>query len=94
MEEHIYFYARLKGRSRDEVKNEMDQMIEDVGLPHKRKALAKNLSGMSACVCDMFWMCIFQRLIEIMRKCKFRFLMCSSLSVLGAFISPGKKYHL
>ncbi|KAL7375204.1 hypothetical protein ABVT39_013723 [Epinephelus coioides] len=45
VEEHIYFYARLKGRSRDEVKIEMDQMIEDVGLPHKRKDLAKNLSG-------------------------------------------------
>uniref|UniRef100_A0A3Q1GH78 P-type phospholipid transporter n=1 Tax=Acanthochromis polyacanthus TaxID=80966 RepID=A0A3Q1GH78_9TELE len=45
VEEHIYFYARLKGRSRDEVKMEMDQMIEDVGLPHKRKDLAKNLSG-------------------------------------------------
>ena len=46
MEEHIYFYARLKGCSRDEVKIEMDQMIKDVGLPHKRKDLAKNLSGM------------------------------------------------
>uniref|UniRef100_A0AAQ5X6I6 ABC transporter domain-containing protein n=1 Tax=Amphiprion ocellaris TaxID=80972 RepID=A0AAQ5X6I6_AMPOC len=45
VEEHIYFYARLKGRSRAEVKMEMDQMIEDVGLPHKRKDLAKNLSG-------------------------------------------------
>ncbi|XP_058480898.1 phospholipid-transporting ATPase ABCA1-like isoform X2 [Solea solea] len=45
VEEHIYFYARLKGLSRDEVKNEMDQMIKDVGLPHKRKDLAKNLSG-------------------------------------------------
>ncbi|XP_042367934.1 phospholipid-transporting ATPase ABCA1-like [Plectropomus leopardus] len=45
VEEHIYFYARLKGRSRDEVKIEIDQMIEDVGLPHKRKDLAKNLSG-------------------------------------------------
>uniref|UniRef100_A0A8C7T2V0 P-type phospholipid transporter n=1 Tax=Oncorhynchus mykiss TaxID=8022 RepID=A0A8C7T2V0_ONCMY len=45
VEEHIYFYARLKGRSRDEVKTEMDQMIKDVGLPHKRKELAKNLSG-------------------------------------------------
>uniref|UniRef100_A0A3B4Z3Q7 P-type phospholipid transporter n=1 Tax=Stegastes partitus TaxID=144197 RepID=A0A3B4Z3Q7_9TELE len=45
VEEHIYFYARLKGRSRDEVKMEMDQIIEDVGLPHKRKELAKNLSG-------------------------------------------------
>lgn len=45
MEEHIYFYARLKGRSRQEVKAEMDQMIKDVGLPHKRKELVKNLSG-------------------------------------------------
>ncbi|XP_068444522.1 phospholipid-transporting ATPase ABCA1-like [Clinocottus analis] len=45
VEEHIYFYARLKGLSRDEVKIEMDQMIQDVGLPHKRKDLAKNLSG-------------------------------------------------
>ncbi|KAM3857848.1 phospholipid-transporting ATPase ABCA1 [Diretmus argenteus] len=45
VEEHIYFYARLKGCSRDEVKIEMDQMIKDVGLPHKRKDLAKNLSG-------------------------------------------------
>ncbi|XP_044040431.1 phospholipid-transporting ATPase ABCA1-like isoform X2 [Siniperca chuatsi] len=45
VEEHIYFYARLKGLSRDEVKIEMDQMIKDVGLLHKRKDLAKNLSG-------------------------------------------------
>ncbi|CAG5929271.1 unnamed protein product, partial [Menidia menidia] len=45
VEEHIYFYARLKGRSRSEVKSEMDQIIEDVGLPHKKKDLAKNLSG-------------------------------------------------
>lgn len=48
MEEHIYFYARLKGCSRSQVKIEMDQMIEDVGLAHKRKELAKNLSGVSA----------------------------------------------
>ncbi|KAF4110511.1 hypothetical protein G5714_007542 [Onychostoma macrolepis] len=45
VEEHIYFYARLKGRSSKEVKKEIDQMIRDVGLPHKRKDLAKNLSG-------------------------------------------------
>ncbi|XP_062373279.1 phospholipid-transporting ATPase ABCA1-like isoform X2 [Sardina pilchardus] len=45
VEEHIYFYARLKGRSKKEVDMEIDQMIEDVGLPHKRKELAKNLSG-------------------------------------------------
>lgn len=47
MEEHIYFYARLKGRSKEEVKCELEQMIKDVGLPHKRKELAKNLSGLS-----------------------------------------------
>lgn len=62
MEEHIYFYARLKGRSRDEVKIEMDQMIKDVGLPHKRKDLAKNLSGVSV---DLF---ISEGLIEIMQN--------------------------
>lgn len=47
VEEHIYFYARLKGCSRDEVKTETDQMIEDVGLLHKRKEMAKKLSGAS-----------------------------------------------
>uniref|UniRef100_A0A8C6KHM0 ABC transporter domain-containing protein n=1 Tax=Nothobranchius furzeri TaxID=105023 RepID=A0A8C6KHM0_NOTFU len=45
VEEHIYFYARLKGRSHREVESEMEQLIKDVGLPHKRKDLAKNLSG-------------------------------------------------
>uniref|UniRef100_A0A8C6UEZ0 ABC transporter domain-containing protein n=1 Tax=Neogobius melanostomus TaxID=47308 RepID=A0A8C6UEZ0_9GOBI len=45
VEEHIYFYARLKGCSKEEVKEEMEQMIKDVGLPHKRKDMAKNLSG-------------------------------------------------
>ncbi|KAG7255900.1 hypothetical protein CRUP_020940 [Coryphaenoides rupestris] len=45
VEEHIYFYARLKGLSRAEVEDEMDQMVQDVGLLHKRKDLAKNLSG-------------------------------------------------
>ena len=49
VEEHIYFYGRLKGRSRAEVKIEIDQMIADVGLPHKRKELAKNLSGLCHC---------------------------------------------
>lgn len=45
VEEHIYFYGRLKGLSREQVKEEAEQMIKDVGLPHKRKELAKNLSG-------------------------------------------------
>ncbi|XP_030636239.1 phospholipid-transporting ATPase ABCA1 [Chanos chanos] len=45
VEEHIWFYAALKGRDSREVQVEMEQMITDVGLPHKRKDLAKNLSG-------------------------------------------------
>ncbi|XP_052003577.1 phospholipid-transporting ATPase ABCA1-like [Xyrauchen texanus] len=45
VEEHIYFYACLKGQSSKKVQQEIDQMIKDVGLPHKRKDLAKNLSG-------------------------------------------------
>uniref|UniRef100_A0A3Q2Q6M2 ATP-binding cassette sub-family A member 1-like n=1 Tax=Fundulus heteroclitus TaxID=8078 RepID=A0A3Q2Q6M2_FUNHE len=49
VEEHIYFYSRLKGRSRSEVASEMDDMIKDVGLTHKRKDLAKNLSGEAQC---------------------------------------------
>lgn len=48
VEEHIYFYGRLKGCSRQQVKVEAEQMIKDVGLPHKRRELAKNLSGGSA----------------------------------------------
>ncbi|CAG5131580.1 unnamed protein product, partial [Candidula unifasciata] len=45
VEEHIWFYARLKGRSEADIKAEMDQMIQDVGLPHKRKEKSQNLSG-------------------------------------------------
>ncbi|GFR62987.1 ATP-binding cassette sub-family A member 1, partial [Elysia marginata] len=45
VEEHIWFYARLKGRSEEAVKKELDQMIKDVGLPEKRKEKSCNLSG-------------------------------------------------
>ncbi|KAL3869286.1 hypothetical protein ACJMK2_041989, partial [Sinanodonta woodiana] len=45
VEEHLWFYARLKGSSSQMVKKEMEQMIKDVGLPHKRKELSQNLSG-------------------------------------------------
>uniref|UniRef100_A0A8C7ZZ47 ABC transporter domain-containing protein n=1 Tax=Oryzias sinensis TaxID=183150 RepID=A0A8C7ZZ47_9TELE len=45
VEEHIYFYGRLKGLNPSELQTEMDQMIKDVGLLHKRKDLVKNLSG-------------------------------------------------
>ncbi|XP_060089129.1 phospholipid-transporting ATPase ABCA1-like [Heteronotia binoei] len=45
VEEHIWFYGRLKGLSGEEVKEEIDEIIEDVGLPHKREEETKNLSG-------------------------------------------------
>ncbi|XP_074859387.1 retinal-specific phospholipid-transporting ATPase ABCA4 [Carettochelys insculpta] len=43
--EHILFYAQLKGRSREEAVLEMEMMLEDIGLPHKRNEEAQNLSG-------------------------------------------------
>ncbi|XP_063056412.1 retinal-specific phospholipid-transporting ATPase ABCA4-like [Engraulis encrasicolus] len=45
VEEHIFFYARLKGRSVDEAKNEVENMLMDLGLPNKRSEQAQNLSG-------------------------------------------------
>ncbi|XP_077445156.1 phospholipid-transporting ATPase ABCA1 isoform X1 [Stigmatopora argus] len=45
VEEHIYFYGRLKGLGGAEANAETERMIRDVGLPHKRRDLAKNLSG-------------------------------------------------
>uniref|UniRef100_A0A8C0H8H9 ABC transporter domain-containing protein n=1 Tax=Chelonoidis abingdonii TaxID=106734 RepID=A0A8C0H8H9_CHEAB len=43
--EHILFYAQLKERSREEAVLEMEMMLEDIGLPHKRNEEAQNLSG-------------------------------------------------
>lgn len=45
VEEHLWFFARLRGLENDQVKKEMEQMIKDVGLPHKRKELSSSLSG-------------------------------------------------
>lgn len=45
MEEHIWFYARLKGLSEEKVKTEMEQIVGDLGLPHKRKSRTSQLSG-------------------------------------------------
>lgn len=46
VEEHIWFYARLKGLSEDHVKAEMKQMLQDVGLPlSKLKSKTSHLSG-------------------------------------------------
>uniref|UniRef100_A0A9J8BS26 P-type phospholipid transporter n=1 Tax=Cyprinus carpio carpio TaxID=630221 RepID=A0A9J8BS26_CYPCA len=44
-EEHIWFYARLKGLSEEEVKAETEQILSDTGLPHKRKSRTSQLSG-------------------------------------------------
>lgn len=49
MEEHIWFYARLKGLPEKKVKEEMEQMAMDVGLPHKLKARTSKLSGRFSC---------------------------------------------
>ncbi|KAG1680699.1 ATP-binding cassette sub-family A member 1 [Nymphon striatum] len=43
--EHLMFYAQLKGLDKQKVLKESEQMIIDLGLPHKRNELSKNLSG-------------------------------------------------
>uniref|UniRef100_A0A672QSV6 P-type phospholipid transporter n=1 Tax=Sinocyclocheilus grahami TaxID=75366 RepID=A0A672QSV6_SINGR len=45
VEEHIWFYARLKGLSEEDVKAETEQILTDTGLQHKRKSRASQLSG-------------------------------------------------
>ena len=45
VEEHLWFYSRLKGMDNESIKREMPGMIQDIGLPHKRHEMAKNLSG-------------------------------------------------
>lgn len=45
VEEHVWFYGCLKGVSQDKVKAELDTLLEDVGLLHKRHEQTKNLSG-------------------------------------------------
>ncbi|XP_034027520.1 retinal-specific phospholipid-transporting ATPase ABCA4-like [Thalassophryne amazonica] len=43
--EHILFYSLLKGRPIAEAEEEMENMLQDMGLPHKRHELVQNLSG-------------------------------------------------
>uniref|UniRef100_A0A665V001 P-type phospholipid transporter n=1 Tax=Echeneis naucrates TaxID=173247 RepID=A0A665V001_ECHNA len=45
VEEHIWFYGRLKGLPEEKVKAEMEQIVNDVGLPHKRNSRTSTLSG-------------------------------------------------
>lgn len=41
----MWFYGCLKGLSEAEVKAELDTLLDDVGLLHKRHEQTKNLSG-------------------------------------------------
>ncbi|XP_074226088.1 retinal-specific phospholipid-transporting ATPase ABCA4 isoform X2 [Camelus bactrianus] len=43
--EHILFYTQLKGRSWEEAQLEVEAMLEDTGLHHKRNEEAQDLSG-------------------------------------------------
>ncbi|XP_068460296.1 phospholipid-transporting ATPase ABCA1b isoform X1 [Clinocottus analis] len=45
VEEHIWFYGRLKGLSEQRVKAEIEQILQDTGLPHKRSCRSSALSG-------------------------------------------------
>ncbi|XP_049888886.1 retinal-specific phospholipid-transporting ATPase ABCA4 [Epinephelus moara] len=45
VEEHILFYSLLKGRTQEEAEMEVEDMLLDLGLPHKRDEEAQNLSG-------------------------------------------------
>ncbi|XP_055359678.1 retinal-specific phospholipid-transporting ATPase ABCA4-like isoform X2 [Betta splendens] len=45
VEEHILFYSLLKGRTRAEAEREVEDMLVDLQLPHKRDDEAQNLSG-------------------------------------------------
>uniref|UniRef100_A0A3B4Y393 P-type phospholipid transporter n=1 Tax=Seriola lalandi dorsalis TaxID=1841481 RepID=A0A3B4Y393_SERLL len=45
VEEHILFYSLLKGRTQAEAEREVEDMLADLGLPHKRDDEAHNLSG-------------------------------------------------
>ncbi|KAM6921905.1 phospholipid-transporting ATPase ABCA1 [Xenentodon cancila] len=45
VEEHVWFYGCLKGLSEEQVKAELNTLLEDVGLLHKRHEQTKNLSG-------------------------------------------------
>lgn len=45
VEEHVWFYGCLKGLTEAEVNSELDTLLDNVGLLHKRHEQTKNLSG-------------------------------------------------
>ncbi|KAM9743027.1 ATP-binding cassette sub-family A member 2 [Menidia menidia] len=45
VEEHLWFYSRLKGMAEEDIRKEMEKMIVDLELSHKRHSLVQTLSG-------------------------------------------------
>ncbi|KAG1677981.1 ATP-binding cassette sub-family A member 2 [Nymphon striatum] len=45
VEEHLWFYSRLKGTPAKDIQCDMDQFIRDTGLPQKKKCKIDCLSG-------------------------------------------------
>lgn len=45
VEEHLWFYSRLKGMDEEDIRKEMDKMIVDLELSNKRHSLVQTLSG-------------------------------------------------
>ncbi|XP_008049206.2 ATP-binding cassette sub-family A member 2-like, partial [Carlito syrichta] len=45
VEEHLWFYSRLKSMAQEEIRRETDKMIEDLELSNKRHSLVQTLSG-------------------------------------------------
>ncbi|XP_075690662.1 ATP-binding cassette sub-family A member 2 [Rhinoderma darwinii] len=45
VEEHLWFYSRLKGMAEEAIRKEMDKMIEDLELSNKRHSSVQTLSG-------------------------------------------------
>ncbi|GFN82627.1 ATP-binding cassette sub-family a member 2 [Plakobranchus ocellatus] len=45
VEEHLWFFANLKGMKAEDIQKETDRMIEDLGLPDKRRVRVDCLSG-------------------------------------------------
>lgn len=43
--EHLLFYANLKSGENADSRKEIDQMIDDLGLAHKRDDPSQHLSG-------------------------------------------------
>ncbi|KAJ7993627.1 hypothetical protein DPEC_G00256600 [Dallia pectoralis] len=45
VEEHLWFYSKLKGMAEEDIRKETDKMIDDLELNNKRHSLVQTLSG-------------------------------------------------